>query len=56
MGHDAVVMRGDPASRSFSACYLREGELIAVDTVNSEKDQMAARNEAYYYELLHAGA
>jgi 3-phenylpropionate/trans-cinnamate dioxygenase ferredoxin reductase subunit len=24
-------------------CYLREGELIAVDTVNSPKDQMAAR-------------
>ena len=24
-------------------CYLREGELIAVDTVNAPKDQMAAR-------------
>ncbi len=42
-GHDEVVMRGSPASRSFSACYLREGELIAVDTVNAPKDQMAAR-------------
>ena len=42
-GHDAVVMRGSPASRSFSACYLRDGELIAVDTVNHPKDQMAAR-------------
>ncbi len=41
--HDAVVMRGDPASRSFTACYLRGGELVAVDTVNSPKDQMAAR-------------
>jgi 3-phenylpropionate/trans-cinnamate dioxygenase ferredoxin reductase component len=42
-GYDTVVMRGDPASRAFSACYLRDGELIAIDTVNSAKDQMAAR-------------
>ncbi|MFZ0499774.1 MAG: oxidoreductase C-terminal domain-containing protein, partial [Steroidobacteraceae bacterium] len=42
-GYDTVIMRGDPASRAFSACYLRGGELIAVDTVNSPKDQMAAR-------------
>ncbi len=42
-GHDEVVIRGSPASRSFSACYLRGGELLAVDTVNAPKDQMAAR-------------
>ena len=42
-GYDAVVTRGEPATRSFSVCYLRGGELIAVDTVNSPKDQMAAR-------------
>jgi 3-phenylpropionate/trans-cinnamate dioxygenase ferredoxin reductase subunit len=42
-GHDTVVMRGSAASRSFSACYLRAGELIAIDSVNSPKDQMAAR-------------
>lgn len=42
-GYDTVVMRGDPASHSFTACYLRGGELISVDTVNSPKDQMAAR-------------
>ncbi|HLY52635.1 MAG TPA: FAD-dependent oxidoreductase, partial [Steroidobacteraceae bacterium] len=42
-GYDSVVMRGSPATRSFSACYLRGGELIAIDTVNSPKDQMAAR-------------
>ncbi len=41
--HDAVVTRGDRAARSFSACYLRDGELIAIDTVNHPKDQMAAR-------------
>ena len=42
-GHDRVVLRGDPAARSFSACYLRDGELIAVDTINAPRDQMAAR-------------
>lgn len=42
-GYDAVVLRGAPAARSFSACYLRRGELIAIDSVNSPRDQMAAR-------------
>ena len=42
-GYDTVILRGAPASRSFSACYLRGGELIAIDTVNAPKDQMAAR-------------
>jgi 3-phenylpropionate/trans-cinnamate dioxygenase ferredoxin reductase subunit len=42
-GHDDVVVRGDPASRSFSVCYLRAGELIAVEAINQTKDQMAAR-------------
>ncbi len=42
-GFDAAVLRGDPATRAFSVCYLRGGELIAVETVNHTKDQMAAR-------------
>jgi 3-phenylpropionate/trans-cinnamate dioxygenase ferredoxin reductase subunit len=42
-GHDHAVLRGDPASRSFSVCYLRDGELVAVDTVNAARDQLAAR-------------
>jgi 3-phenylpropionate/trans-cinnamate dioxygenase ferredoxin reductase component len=42
-GYDRVILRGDPVQRAFSACYLRDGELIAIDTVNSPKDQMAAR-------------
>ncbi|HKZ74453.1 MAG TPA: FAD-dependent oxidoreductase [Steroidobacteraceae bacterium] len=41
--HDTTVVRGTPAARSFSVCYLRQGELIAIDTVNNAKDQMAAR-------------
>jgi 3-phenylpropionate/trans-cinnamate dioxygenase ferredoxin reductase subunit len=42
-GHDQVVLRGDPAARSFSLCYLERGELIAVETVNAAKDQLSAR-------------
>jgi 3-phenylpropionate/trans-cinnamate dioxygenase ferredoxin reductase component len=42
-GFDTVVTRGSPAARSFSVCYLRAGELIALDSVNAPKEQMAAR-------------
>jgi len=42
-GHDELIVRGDPASRAFSVCYLKAGELIAIETVNHNKDQMAAR-------------
>jgi len=41
--YDSVVLRGDPTARSFSCCYLRDGELIALDAVNHAKDFMAAR-------------
>ncbi|MBS0367392.1 MAG: FAD-dependent oxidoreductase [Proteobacteria bacterium] len=42
-GYDTAVLRGSPAQRSFSVCYLRDGEFIAIDTVNAPKDQIAAR-------------
>ena len=42
-GFDQQVLRGNPAMRAFSVCYLKGGELIAVETVNHIKDQMAAR-------------
>lgn len=41
--YDSVVLRGDPATKSFSCCYLRGGELIALDAVNHARDFMAAR-------------
>jgi 3-phenylpropionate/trans-cinnamate dioxygenase ferredoxin reductase subunit len=41
--YDHVVLRGDPATHAFSCCYLRDGELIALDAVNHAKDFMAAR-------------
>jgi 3-phenylpropionate/trans-cinnamate dioxygenase ferredoxin reductase component len=43
LAYDRVILRGDPAARSFSVCYLRGGELVAMDTINSPKDQMGAR-------------
>ena len=42
-GHDATVLRGDPAARSFSVLYLKQGRLIAIDAVNAMKDYVQAR-------------
>jgi 3-phenylpropionate/trans-cinnamate dioxygenase ferredoxin reductase subunit len=42
-GHDRTILRGDPATRSFSVCYLKQGELLALEAVNHSKDYMAAR-------------
>jgi 3-phenylpropionate/trans-cinnamate dioxygenase ferredoxin reductase subunit len=42
-GHDRQVTRGDPATRSFSVCYLKGGVLQALEAVNQTKDYMAAR-------------
>lgn len=35
---DHVVIRGSMADRKFSACYLRDGRLVAVNAVNMAKD------------------
>jgi 3-phenylpropionate/trans-cinnamate dioxygenase ferredoxin reductase subunit len=37
-GHDEVVVRGDPATRSFAAFYLKDGQLLAVDAINSPRE------------------
>jgi 3-phenylpropionate/trans-cinnamate dioxygenase ferredoxin reductase subunit len=42
-GYDEVVMRGDLTKRSFAAFYLREGQLLAVDAVNSPREFMAGK-------------
>lgn len=42
-GHDTAVLRGDPATRSFSVIYLKGGRLITVDAVNAIKDYVQAR-------------
>ena len=43
IGHDATVLRGDPAGRSFSLIYLKDGAVIALDCVNAVKDYVAGR-------------
>ncbi len=42
-GHDASVVRGDPAARSFSVIYLKDGHVIALDCVNATKDYVQGR-------------
>ena len=43
LGHDATVLRGAPADRSFALIYLKEGRVIALDCVNATKDYVAGR-------------
>lgn len=40
---DQEVVRGDPANRKFSVCYLRGGTLAAIDTIANLKDFMPAK-------------
>jgi 3-phenylpropionate/trans-cinnamate dioxygenase ferredoxin reductase subunit len=42
-GYDALVVRGDPATRSFSVVYLRNGRVIALDCVNAVRDYSHGR-------------
>jgi 3-phenylpropionate/trans-cinnamate dioxygenase ferredoxin reductase component len=41
--YDQALLRGDPATRAFCCCYLRNGELLAIDCVNNPRDYMAAK-------------
>jgi len=41
--HEQFVLRGDPATRSFSAFYLQQGKIVAVDAVNSPKEFMIGK-------------
>jgi len=42
-GFDDLVIRGEPASRSFSVVYLRRGAVIALDCVNAVRDYVQGR-------------
>lgn len=42
-GYDEEVVRGDPASRSFSVVYLKQGRVVALDCVNSVKDYVQGK-------------
>lgn len=43
VAYDERVVRGDPATRSFSVIYLRQGQVIALDCVNRTKDYVQGR-------------
>jgi 3-phenylpropionate/trans-cinnamate dioxygenase ferredoxin reductase subunit len=43
IGHERAVLRGDPASRSFSLIYLKQGRVIALDCVNMVRDYVQGR-------------
>ena len=43
VGHDQEVLRGDPATRSYSIVYLKQGRVIALDCVNAVKDYVQGR-------------
>jgi len=42
-GYDDVVIRGNPAERSFACLYLKDRRLIAVDAVNAPKDYVQSK-------------
>jgi 3-phenylpropionate/trans-cinnamate dioxygenase ferredoxin reductase subunit len=42
-GHDATVLRGNPAKGRFALFYLTKGVLSAVDAINSPREFMACR-------------
>ena len=42
-GHDQTVIRGSPEDRTFTVFYLKEGVLVAADSVNAMQDHMVCR-------------
>jgi 3-phenylpropionate/trans-cinnamate dioxygenase ferredoxin reductase subunit len=42
-GYDQVVVRGDPAERSFSAFCYKSGQLVGVESVNRAADHVFGR-------------
>jgi 3-phenylpropionate/trans-cinnamate dioxygenase ferredoxin reductase component len=42
-GFDESITRGDPAARSFSVVYLKQGRVIALDCVNAIKDYVQGK-------------
>jgi 3-phenylpropionate/trans-cinnamate dioxygenase ferredoxin reductase subunit len=43
MGHDARVVRGDPASGNWSLVYLRAGAVVALDCINAPRDYVQGK-------------
>ncbi|RXD06718.1 NAD(P)/FAD-dependent oxidoreductase [Sphingomonas sp. UV9] len=42
-GHDAVIVRGDPATRAFALIYCKAGRIVALDCVNATRDYVQGR-------------
>lgn len=42
-GYDDTVLTGSPEGNKFYVAYLKEGQLIAVDSINSPRSHMMAR-------------
>ncbi|HEY0834579.1 MAG TPA: FAD-dependent oxidoreductase [Azospirillum sp.] len=42
-GYDRVAVRGSVADRRFSVFYFRDGDLVAIDSVNRAPDHMVGR-------------
>lgn len=43
IGYDETIVRGDPATRSFSVIYLKNGKVLALDCVNAVKDYVQGK-------------
>jgi 3-phenylpropionate/trans-cinnamate dioxygenase ferredoxin reductase component len=42
-GHDATVVRGDPAGGTWSLIYLRSGAVVALDCINAPRDYVQGK-------------
>lgn len=42
-GYDQLIVRGNPDSNAFAAFYLKEGQVLAADTVNRPAEFMLAK-------------
>ena len=54
LGHDETVLRGDPADRSFSVVYLKQGRMIALDCVNRTRDYAQGRKLVEHGAIIDA--
>jgi 3-phenylpropionate/trans-cinnamate dioxygenase ferredoxin reductase component len=43
IGHDRMVLRGNPSGGKFSVFYFRDSQLIGIDSINSPQDHMLGR-------------
>ena len=43
IGFDETILRGDPANRSFSIIYLKNGRVVALDCVNATRDYVQGK-------------